>query len=71
LPLFSPPLEQEDQLRGRKMQKLGQNIREGLDRGPSAEYNSREIKRAAGVKKSPKRPKRWPGLVLARTRERI
>lgn len=47
-------LEEEDQLRCLKMQRLRADIREGLESGPSAAFDSKEIKRAAGEKKSKK-----------------
>jgi antitoxin ParD1/3/4 len=47
-------LEQEDQLRALKMQRLREDIREGLDSGPSTVFDSREIKQAAREKKSAK-----------------
>ena len=47
-------LEQEDQLRALKMQKLRQDIREGLDSGPSTVFDPQEIKRSARGKKSQK-----------------
>lgn len=50
-------LEQEDQLRSLKMQKLRQDIREGLDSGPSTVFDPKEIKRIAREKKSSKNAK--------------
>jgi antitoxin ParD1/3/4 len=50
-------LEQEDQLRSLKMQKLRQDIREGLDSGPSTVFDPQEIKRLAREKKSAKSAK--------------
>jgi len=50
-------LEQEDQLRALKMQKLLLDIREGLDSGPSTVFDPQEIKRASRQKKSAKRAK--------------
>jgi len=47
-------LEQEDQLRALKMQRLRQDIREGLDSGPSKVFDPQGIKRAAREKKSAK-----------------
>jgi antitoxin ParD1/3/4 len=44
-------LEEEDQLRSLKMQKLREDIREGLEGGPSAVFDTQEIKRAAREKK--------------------
>ena len=40
-------LEQEDQLRVLKLQKLRQDIREGLDSGPAAVFDPQELKQAA------------------------
>jgi antitoxin ParD1/3/4 len=50
-------LEQEDQLRTLKMQKLRQDIQEGLDSGPSARFDPQEIKRAARDRKAAKSEK--------------
>jgi antitoxin ParD1/3/4 len=50
-------LEQDDQLRALKLQKLRQDIREGLDSGPSTVFDAQEIKRAAREKKSAKSAK--------------
>ena len=50
-------LEQEDQLRSLKMQKLRQDLREGLDSGPSTVFDPQEIKRLAREKKSAKSAK--------------
>ena len=50
-------LEQEDQLRALKMQKLRLDIREGLDSGPSTVFDLQEIKHAARQKKSAKSAK--------------
>jgi antitoxin ParD1/3/4 len=50
-------LEQEDQLRALKMQRLRQDLREGLESGASTEFDPQEIKRAAREKKSAKRAK--------------
>jgi len=47
-------LEEEDQLRSLKMQRLREDILEGLESGPSTEFDPREIKRAAREKKSRK-----------------
>ena len=44
-------LEQEDQLRAIKMQRLRRDIQEGLESGPSAEFDAQEIKGAARQKK--------------------
>jgi len=40
-------LEQADQFRALKMQKLREDVREGLDSGPSTTFDPQEIKRAA------------------------
>jgi antitoxin ParD1/3/4 len=50
-------LEQEDQLRSLKMQKLRQDIRDGLDSGPSTVFDPQEIKHIAREKKSAKSAK--------------
>jgi antitoxin ParD1/3/4 len=50
-------LEQEDQLRSLKMQKLRHDIREGLDSGPSTVFDPKEIKRIARERKSAKSAK--------------
>ncbi|MBZ5703288.1 MAG: type II toxin-antitoxin system ParD family antitoxin [Acidobacteriia bacterium] len=50
-------LEQEDQFRALKIQKLRQDIREGLDSGPATVFNPQEIKRAAREKNSVKSAK--------------
>lgn len=50
-------LEQEDQLRTLKMQKLRQDILEGLDSGPSTKFDPQEIKRAARDRKTTKSEK--------------
>lgn len=50
-------LEQEDQLRSIKLQSLRQDIREGLESGPSKLFDPQEIKRAAREKKSAKSAK--------------
>ncbi len=47
-------LEEEDQLRSLKMQRLREDIREGLESGHSAEFDPKEIKRAAREKKARK-----------------
>ena len=47
-------LEEEDQLRSLKMQRLQEDIREGLESGPSTIFNPKEIKRAARERKSRK-----------------
>jgi antitoxin ParD1/3/4 len=45
-------LEEEDQLRAVKMQRLRRDIQEGLDSGPSTEFDPQEIKRSAREKKA-------------------
>ncbi len=45
-------LEEEDQLRSLKLQKLREDIREGLESGPSTVFYPEQIKRAARRKKS-------------------
>lgn len=47
-------LEEEDQLRSLKLQKLREDIREGLESGPASIFDPKEIKRAARTKKSRK-----------------
>ncbi len=47
-------LEQEDQMRAVKLQKLRNDIREGLESGPSKVFNPEEFKRTARGKKSTK-----------------
>ena len=47
-------LEEEDQIRSLKMQKLREDIREGLESGRSTVFDPKEIKRAAREKKSRK-----------------
>jgi antitoxin ParD1/3/4 len=50
-------LEQEDQLRTLKMEKLRQDIQEGLDSGPFTPFDPEQIKRVAREKKSAKSAK--------------
>lgn len=50
-------LEQEDQMRALKLGKLREDIREGLESGPSTVFDPQEIKRAAREKKSAKSAK--------------
>jgi len=50
-------LEQADQFRVLKLQKLREGIQEGLDSGPSTMFDPQEIKRAAREKKSAKSTK--------------
>jgi antitoxin ParD1/3/4 len=47
-------LEEEDQVRSLKLQKLREDIREGLESGPSSVFDPKEIKRAARTRKSRK-----------------
>jgi antitoxin ParD1/3/4 len=47
-------LEDEDQLRSLKMQRLREDIREGLESGASVVFDTKEIKRVAREKKSRK-----------------
>jgi antitoxin ParD1/3/4 len=47
-------LEQEDQLRALKLQKLREDIREGMESGPSTAFDPSEIKRAARAKNAAK-----------------
>ena len=44
-------LEQADEFRALKMQKLREDIREGLESGPSTEFEPQEIKRVARQRK--------------------
>ena len=48
-------LEQEDQLRSLKLQKLRQDIQEGLESGPAQVLDPQQLKRAAREKKTQKR----------------
>lgn len=50
-------LEEEDQLRALKMERLRRDIQEGLESGPSARFDPQEIKRAAREKRTPKSTK--------------
>lgn len=50
-------LEQADELRALKLQKLREDVREGLDSGPATAFEVREIKRAARQRKSAKSAK--------------
>jgi antitoxin ParD1/3/4 len=50
-------LEQEDELRTLKMQRLRRDIQEGLESGPSAVFDAQEIKRAAREKRAAKSAK--------------
>jgi antitoxin ParD1/3/4 len=50
-------LEQEDQLRTLKLHNLRQDIKKGMDSGPSTVFDAQEIKRTAREKKSSKSAK--------------
>jgi antitoxin ParD1/3/4 len=50
-------LEQADEFRALKLQKLREDIREGLDSGPSAVFDPQEIKRVARQRKRKKSAK--------------
>jgi antitoxin ParD1/3/4 len=50
-------LEQADEFRALKIQKLREDIREGLDSGPSTEFDPQEIKRVARQRKFAKSAK--------------
>ena len=50
-------LEQEDELRTLKVQRLRRDLQEGLESGPSAVFDAEEIKRAAREKKAEKSAK--------------
>jgi antitoxin ParD1/3/4 len=50
-------LEQEDQLRVLKLQKLRQDIQEGLESGPSQVFDAQQFKRSAREKRAGKRAK--------------
>jgi putative addiction module CopG family antidote len=50
-------LEDEDELRSLKLQRLREDLREGLESGPSAVFDPKEIKRAARGRK-PKKGKK-------------
>jgi len=45
-------LEEEDQLRSLKMERLRKDIQEGLESGPSKVFDPKEIKRASREEKS-------------------
>ena len=47
-------LEEEDQLRSLKLQRLREDIQEGLESGSARVFDPKEIKRAAREKKSRK-----------------
>ncbi len=48
-------LELEDQLRSLKLQRLRQDIREGLESGPATSFDPKKLKQAARLKRSSKR----------------
>ena len=50
-------LEEEDQLRALKIQRLQRDIQQGLDSGPSTRFDPEEIKRTAREKKAAKSAK--------------
>ena len=50
-------LEEEDQLRALKMERLRRDIQEGLESGLSARFDPQEIKRAARERKAAKSAK--------------
>jgi antitoxin ParD1/3/4 len=50
-------LELEDQLRSLKLQRLRQDIREGLESGPAMSFHSNRVKQAARQKGSSRRTK--------------
>jgi antitoxin ParD1/3/4 len=50
-------LEEEDQLRALKMQRLRRDIQEGLESGPPASFDPQEIKRTTREKKAAKSAK--------------
>jgi len=64
-------LELEDQLRSLKMQKLRQDIREGLDSGPSTVFDPQELKRAARERNRPRAPSKCLSSALALAQARI
>jgi antitoxin ParD1/3/4 len=47
-------LEEEDELRSLKMQRLRKDIQEGLESGPSTAFDPKEIKQTARERKSRK-----------------
>jgi len=50
-------LELEDQMRSLKLQRLRQDIREGLESGPATSFNSNKLKLAARQRKASSRTK--------------
>jgi hypothetical protein len=49
--MMTEPNDRGRELRTLKMQKLRQDIQEGLESGPSVRFDPQEIKRAAGRQK--------------------
>lgn len=47
-------MEENDKLRGAKLDQLRQAIQEGLNGGPAAELNPDEVKRAGGARRAAK-----------------
>jgi len=64
-------LEQADQFRALKMQKLREDIREGLDSGPSTVFDTQEIKRVARQKSRQRVRNRCPNSASAPAQARI
>ena len=64
-------LEQEDQLRSLKLQKLSQDIQEGLDSGSSTVFDPQDIKRIARQKNRRRAQNKCPGSGLARAQAQI
>ena len=56
-------MDEQDRLRSAKLESLRQDIRAGLDSGPSKAWDPAEIKRAARAKRASKAPasKAWDG----------
>jgi len=50
-------LELEDQVRSLKLQRLRQDIREGLESEPATSFNSNKLKLAARQRRASRRPK--------------
>jgi len=50
-------LELEDQVRSLKLQRLRQDIREGLESGPARSFNSNKLKLAARQRRASRRTK--------------
>ena len=64
-------MEQEDQLRSLKLQRLRQDVQEGMDSGPSIVFDPQEIKRIAREKKSQRSGGKCPSSGLAPGQARI